>query len=148
MRVIAQNCFLGVLIITALQSGHSATPVVPAAESREPSHPRILVGFLNEPLLPPGPAGTTGWRYDGSGYRLSQSTFKLVQQVAESHSLRIVASWPAMLLAVDCVIYEIADDRPVSIVLAALANDSRIVFAQPVQEFYTPTDVNEAGRDQ
>ncbi|HEY1872787.1 MAG TPA: hypothetical protein VGG67_00135, partial [Steroidobacteraceae bacterium] len=30
--------------------------------------PRIVVAFTNEPLAAPGPAGTTGSRYGGTGY--------------------------------------------------------------------------------
>jgi hypothetical protein len=49
----------------------------------------------------------------------------------------MVASWPIKALAIDCAVYEIPDGRAVSDLLSALAKDSRIAFAQAVQQFHT-----------
>jgi hypothetical protein len=57
--------------------------------------------------------------------------------VAAAYSLRMVDSWPIKALAIDCVVYEIPDGRTVSDILLALAKDSRIAFAQALQEFHT-----------
>ena len=99
--------------------------------------PRIVVAFANEPHLTPGPAGTTGSHYGGDGYRVAQSAQQQARRVAAAYSLRQVASWPIKALSMHCVVYEIPDGRPVSEVLAALAKDTRVVLAQPLQEFHT-----------
>ena len=109
----------------------------PAAPPAQP--PRIVVAFANEPVTPPGPAGTTGSRYGGEGYRLGQSAQQQAHRVARAYALREVASWPIKALSMHCVVYEITDGRPVPDVLAALSKDRRVVLAQPLHEFHTLT---------
>lgn len=101
--------------------------------------PRIVVGFANEPRSAPGPAGSTGRRYTGDGYRISQSAAQLAARVASEYALREVASWPIRELAMHCVVYEITSGRPAADVLAALAHDPRVVLAQPLNQFHTLT---------
>jgi subtilisin family serine protease len=107
--------------------------------------PRIVVAFANEPHMTPGPAGTTGSHYGGDGYRVAQNAQQQARRVAAAYSLRQVASWPIRVLSMHCVVYEITDGRPVSEVLAALAKDTRVVLAQPLQEFHTVSDSPAAG---
>jgi len=107
--------------------------------------PRIVVAFANEPHTTPGPAGTTGSHYGGDGYRVGQSAQQQARRVAAAYSLRQVASWPIKALSVPCVVYEITDGRPVPEVLAALSKDTRVVLAQPLQEFHTLSDSPAAG---
>ncbi len=99
--------------------------------------PRIVVAFANEPHMTPGPAGTTGSHYGGDGYRVAQDAQQQARRVAAAYSLRQVASWPIKSLSMHCVVYEITDGRPVGEVLAALSKDTRVVLAQPLQEFHT-----------
>jgi subtilisin family serine protease len=101
--------------------------------------PRIVVAFTNEPLAAPGPAGTTGSRYVGTGYGVGQSAQRQARGVASAYSLREVTSWPIQLLSMHCVVFEIANGRPVADVVAALSKDSRVALAQPLQEFHTLT---------
>jgi len=107
--------------------------------------PRIVVAFANEPHMTPGPAGTTGSHYGGDGYRVAQNAQQQARRVAAAYSLRPVASWPIKALSMHCVVYEITDGRPVSEVLAALSKDTRVVLAQPLQEFHTLGDSPAAG---
>jgi subtilisin family serine protease len=108
-----------------------------AAASAPP--PRIVVAFANEPAAAPGPAGTTGSRYGGTGYGVGQSAQREARSVAAAYALREVTSWPIQLLSMHCVVFEIANGRPVADVVAALSKDSRVVLAQPLQEFHTLT---------
>jgi subtilisin family serine protease len=101
--------------------------------------PRIVVAFTNEPLAAPGPAGTTGSRYGGTGYGVGQSAHREARSVAAAYSLREVTSWPIQVLSMHCVVFEIANGRPVADVVAALSKDSRVALAQPLQEFHTLT---------
>ncbi|MGN6452408.1 MAG: S8 family serine peptidase [Steroidobacteraceae bacterium] len=107
--------------------------------------PKIVVAFANEPLTSPGPAGTTGSRYSGAGYSVGQSAPRQARAVASQYSLREVRSWPIRVLSMHCVVYEIANGRPVEEVLAALSKDSRVVLAQPLQDFHTLTGPSTSG---
>jgi subtilisin family serine protease len=106
--------------------------------------PRIVVAFANEPLATPGPAGTTGSRYGGTGYRVGQSAQRQAHSVATAYALREVVSWPIQALSMHCVVFEITNGRPVAAVVAALSKDSRVVLAQPLQEFHTLTATDTA----
>jgi subtilisin family serine protease len=103
------------------------------------SRPKIVVTFANEPLAAPGPAGTTGSHYDGTGYGVGQSAERSARSVAAAYELREVRSWPIQVLSMHCVVFEIVNGRPVAEVVAALSRDSRVALAQPLQEFHTLT---------
>jgi subtilisin family serine protease len=133
---------LGAVCLALL--GGTALAAPPAAPPPA-QPPRIVVAFANEPHMTPGPAGTTGSHYGGDGYRVAQSAQQQARRVAAAYSLRQVASWPIKALSMHCVVYEITDRRPVSEVLAALAKDTRVVLAQPLQEFHTLSDSPAAG---
>lgn len=107
--------------------------------------PRIVVAFANVPHSAPGPAGATGSRYEGQGYRVSQSAQQQARRVAAAYSLREIASWPIKALSMHCVVFEITNGRPVAEVLAALSRDARVMLAQPLQEFHTLTDAHVTG---
>jgi subtilisin family serine protease len=100
---------------------------------------RIVVAFANEPLAAPGPAGTTGSRYAGTGYGVGQSAQRQAHSVGATYGLREVTSWPIQVLSMHCVVFEVSNGRPVAEVLAQLSKDSRVVLAQPLQEFHTLT---------
>jgi len=72
----------------------AAGPAFASAPAADPSPPRIVVAFANEPLADPGPAGTTGSRYGGAGYRVGQSAQRqaLAQPLQEFHTLTAPAS--------------------------------------------------------
>jgi subtilisin family serine protease len=131
MRVVTRTAFW-LLLAAGL-----ALVATSAAASAPP--PRIVVAFANEPAAAPGPAGTTGSRYGGTGYGVGQSAQRQARSVAAVYALREVTSWPIQLLSMHCVVFEIANGRPVADVVAALAKDSRVVLAQPLQEFHTLT---------
>ena len=122
-------------------SALAAPPIAPPPAQP----PRIVVAFANEPHTTPAPAGTTGIHYGGDGYRVAQNAQQQARRVAAAYSLRQVASWPIKALSMHCVVYAITDGRPVSEVLAALSKDTRVVLAQPLQEFHTLSDAPAAG---
>jgi subtilisin family serine protease len=119
--------------------GVEPTAGAAAAAATSSALPRIVVAFANEPGSAPGPAGSTGLRYGGDGYRVSQSAAHRAARVASEYALREVASWPIRELAMHCVVYEIVSGRPAADVLASLARDPRVVLAQPLHEFHTLT---------
>ncbi len=101
--------------------------------------PRIVVAFANEQHAPPGPAGSSGSRYAGSGYAVGQSAQQQARRVASRYALHQVASWPIQALSMHCVVFEITDGRSVATVLEALSHDGSVVLAQPLQEFHSLT---------
>jgi subtilisin family serine protease len=103
----------------------------------EAQAPRIIVAFANHPHATPAPAGTTGSHYAGAGYSVAQEAQGEAHRVANAYALHALASWPIQVLALHCVVYEIADGRDVAQVLAALSKDAGVVLAQPLQEFHT-----------
>jgi len=123
----------------AILAAHAALAAPPASPAATPP-PRIVVAFANPVHPAPGPAGTTGSRYGGEGYSLGQSALRQAHRVASTYALHEVASWPIQVLSMHCVVFEISDGRSVAQVLSALSKDSRVVLAQPLQEFHTLTD--------
>jgi len=135
MRTLARLCALWLAALSA-QSAYATLPESAAATS-PPS--RIIVGFANAPRTLPGPAGATGSHYSGDGYRVSQNAYSQARSVAARYGLRELASWPIKALGMHCVVFEVANGRPVPDVLAALSKDARVMLAQPLQEFHTLT---------
>ena len=135
MRTLARLCALWLAALSA-QSAYATLPESTAATAA-PS--RIIVGFANAPRTLPGPAGATGSHYSGDGYRVSQNAHSQARSVAARYGLRELASWPIEVLGMHCVVYEVANGRPVPEVLAALSTDTRVMLAQPLQEFHTLT---------
>jgi len=135
MRTLARLCALWLAALSA-QSAYATLPESTAATAA-PS--RIIVGFANAPRTLPGPAGATGSHYSGDGYRVSQNAYSQARSVAARYGLRELASWPIKALGMHCVVFEVANGRPVPDVLAALSKDARVMLAQPLQEFHTLT---------
>lgn len=118
----------------------AAWPALAAqADAAAATLPKIVVAFANEPLAAPGPAGTTGSHYGGTGYGVGQSAERRAHSVAAAYRLREVRSWPIQVLSMHCVVFEIASGQPVAEVVAALSKDARVALAQPLQEFHTLT---------
>jgi subtilisin family serine protease len=132
-----------VLALAAAAAG--AAPVPPSAPAPAGGPPRIVVAFANQPQAAPGPAGTTGRRYAGDGYRVGQQARLEARRVAARYALRELASWPIRSLSMHCVVYEIADGRPAAEVLAALSHDPVVVLAEPLNEFHTLSASPESG---
>jgi subtilisin family serine protease len=140
MHTPACACLLALAAATAASA--SAPPSAPASAD---SPPRIVVAFANQPQAAPGPAGTTGRRYAGDGYRVAQGAQLEARRVAARYALRQVASWPIRALGMHCVVYEIAGGRGAPEVLAALAHDPRVALAEPLNEFHTLTAASDTG---
>jgi subtilisin family serine protease len=139
MRTPAFACLLALAVATAGQT--AVSPPAPAAAAPPP---RIVVAFANQPEAAPGPAGTTGRRYVGSGYGVAQDAQLKARRVAARYGLRQVASWPIRVLAMHCLVYEITGGRTAPEVLAALAHDPQVVLAEPLNEFHTLTAADAA----
>jgi subtilisin family serine protease len=139
MRHGAALALLGLLALApALRA---AAPPLPASVAG----PRIVVAFANPAHAAPAPAGTTGTRYGGNGYRVAQDAQREARRVAERYALHALSSWPIEALAMHCVVYEIRDGRNIEEVLALLKSDPGVLLAQPLQEFRTLSEPAPAG---
>jgi subtilisin family serine protease len=139
MRVLARAGALAALILSAW-IGAPATADTPGFDN---IHHFVVVTFANDPYRPAARAGTTGRRYAGGSYGVAQGAHGNARRIANTYSLKEVASWPIKALDVHCVVYQIPDSRTVAEVLAALAKDPQVTLAQPLQEFHTLTSAPE-----
>jgi subtilisin family serine protease len=60
---------------------------------------------------------------------------RLARALAREHKLRVIDNWPMPVIGVDCFVMELAADVPAERLLAALARDPRVAWAQPVNLF-------------
>jgi hypothetical protein len=118
-------------VVAALVLGAGRALGAPPPDPPSPL-PRIVVAFANPAYTPPSAPGTTGARYGGDGYRVSQGAQQQVRSVAAAYALREVLSWPIRTLSMHCVVFEITDGRSAAQVLSALAKDRRVQLAQPL----------------
>src|SRR5579862_8490219 len=122
-----RGAFLAVLGLLGLAPAlHASPPPLPASVQG----PRIVVAFANPSHVAPAPAGTTGTRYGGDGYRVAQDAQREARRVGERYALHALSSWPIQALAMHCVVYEIRDGRSAAEVLASLKSDPGVVLAQ------------------
>jgi subtilisin family serine protease len=129
-----------IAVLAALSVAAPRAPAAPAPLPLNAAGPRIVVAFANAPQGAPAPAGTTGTRYGGDGYRLAQGAQRQAQRVAATYALREITSWPIEALAMHCVVYEVPDGRDVAELIARLRKDARVLLAEPLQEFRTLTE--------
>jgi subtilisin family serine protease len=57
-------------------------------------------------------------------------------ELARAHGLRLVDDWPMPVIGIDCFVMEQDGNQPADRLADALARDSRVVWAQPVQLFH------------
>jgi len=138
MRVLARAGALAALVLSS-GTGTPATADT-AASTFDSGHHFVVVTFANDPYRPVARAGTTGRSYTGGSYGVAQTAQSNANRVANTYSLRQVASWPIKALGVHCVVYQIPDSRPVAEVVSVLAKDPGVSLAQPLQEFHTLTN--------
>ncbi|MBS0416535.1 MAG: S8 family serine peptidase [Proteobacteria bacterium] len=135
MRLLARASALAALVLSVWIGAPASADT--AATTFDDGHRFVVVTFANDPVRPTSRAGSTGRRYMSGTYRVAQGAHNNAQRVADTYSLKQVASWPIKQLGVHCVVYEIPDNRPVAEVLAALTKDPKITLAQPLQQFHT-----------
>jgi subtilisin family serine protease len=131
--------------IVLLAAGLAACSLMPrsgggaavAGAAADPS--RLILLTVNNPAEPLAVhAGSTLRGYDvAPRYAAGDSARATLDGVAADYHLQPLAQWPIQPLQVHCVVYRIADGEPRDAVLAHLAQDPRVVLAQPMQDFAT-----------
>ncbi|WP_426195407.1 S8 family peptidase [Massilia sp. DWR3-1-1] len=115
----------------------AAAHAVPAeqADPTDPADPaahQVLV-MLRLPPKHYRPDGAYGGGYmsdTGSAARR-----RLAGELAAAHGLRLRDSWPMPAIGVDCFVMEEPSGAPLGRVLAALARDARVAWAQPLAQY-------------
>jgi hypothetical protein len=108
-------------------------PQEPALQRDQAAASRQVLVMLR---MPP-PHFRAGLAYDGSYPADSaRPRRRAAQELAREHQLRIVDNWPMPVIGVDCFVMERADGVPDAPLLAALARDPRVAWAQPVNLFH------------
>jgi subtilisin family serine protease len=89
-------------------------------------------------LRMPPPHFRAGTAYDGNYPADSgrAARRRVAQALAREHRLRLVDEWPMPVIGVDCFVMERAADEPAAPLLARLARDPRVAWAQPVELFH------------
>jgi subtilisin family serine protease len=125
---------LGACAVLAIGPGAPAARAQAGATADEAAASRQLLVMLNLPL----PHFRAGAAYDGN-YPADSSRparRRAAEALAREHHLRIVDDWPMPVIGVDCFVMERPEGARLDTVLAALARDPRVAWAQPVNLFH------------
>lgn len=138
MRRLARAALAGLL--AALLAGCAVAPPISAGDAEADMLARsdrfVVVAVANPLQRVPGRAGTSLSSYGAMPrYTQGEQAARALQDVARRHGLREAAGWPIPMLGVQCVVFEIPPGATREAVLAALAQDSQVQLAQPLQEF-------------
>ena len=106
MRAFMRASALAALVLSAWIGAPASADPAPMFDN---GHHFVVVTFANDPFRPASRAGTTGRRYAGGTYGVAQGAHNNAQRIANTYSLKQVASWPIKQLGVHCVVYEIPD---------------------------------------
>ncbi|HET8695950.1 MAG TPA: hypothetical protein VFO94_00605, partial [Gammaproteobacteria bacterium] len=109
------------LLLSACAAQAPRQAAAPAAETRQ-----ILVTIRQPETFALGLTGTPSQRYLQRRYGPTPSVERILTQLAREHRLSRVDGWPIQSLKVYCEVLEVADDRPLGDVIAALAADPRV----------------------
>ena len=86
--------------------------------------------------------------YGGAGYRDAagqQARQRIAKALAREHGMQLMEDWPMPALNVDCYRMRLAAGQDPATVLAALARDRRVAWAQAIQEFSAQAGAGAAG---
>jgi subtilisin family serine protease len=90
----------------------------------------ILVTFVDRTITRRPIASLTGSYRPSNNYKSSTWSRNITAKLAREYQLRSVFEWPISELGVQCVVYEISDDKSVDEVLKTLAGDMQVESVQ------------------
>lgn len=103
-----------------------------AAPSRDPGEHQLLV-MLRLPATHFRPDASYGGRYiDDSGRGARR---RRAEELARQHGLTLVDDWPMPVLGLDCYVMRYPDHDNAERIIAKLARDPQVEWAQPVASF-------------
>jgi subtilisin family serine protease len=104
-------------------------------DPQDPSAPRQVMVMLS--MSPPHFRADASY---GAGYRRDagrEGRKRIAIELARTRGLSVVSGWPMPLLGVDCYVLEVPSSANVEAIVADLARDRRVEWAQPVNSFRT-----------
>jgi hypothetical protein len=132
-RLSALLASLALLLHVDARAAQQTEPVLdPVAQAAQAAQHQVLV-MLRLPARHFRPDGAYGGGYmtdTGSAARR-----RIASELAQAHGLTLRDSWPMPAIGVDCFIMEDASGAPLARVLAALARDARVAWAQPLGDY-------------
>ena len=111
-------------------AAQGATPASGASAHEGEAAARQILVMLRLPPAHFRPDSAYGAGYGGDASRVARR--RLAAELARSHGLKLVNAWPMPAIGVDCFVMEAAGGAPLERALAALAQDPRVLWAQPV----------------
>jgi len=99
----------------------------------------ILVTYIDRTLTRAPLATISGSYRRYKGYSSSTWSRNIASRLAEQYHLKIQTEWPISTLGVQCVVYEIPNDRSVDDVLESLTHNKLIESAQRMERFNVHT---------
>ncbi|MBU3078110.1 S8 family serine peptidase [Sphingomonas sp. XMGL2] len=127
----------GAALMLALALALVALPTPPAAAAAAETvatagDAQILVMLrIAPPRLRPG-AGYGGSYGDAAAVAARK---RLARGIARRNGLTLVDGWPMPMLGVDCFVMRVPRDKPVDAMIAAIARDANVAWAQPMQTY-------------
>jgi subtilisin family serine protease len=118
------------LTLGAMNPASAATATASAAVSAE----RQLLVMLRLPPRHFRPDGSYGGGYINDSGKAARR--RIAADIAQAHGLRLRESWPMPAIGIDCFLMEDTDGTPLEDVLAALARDGRVAWAQPLGDYH------------
>ncbi|RJG25724.1 S8 family peptidase [Massilia cavernae] len=121
----------------ALQQDAAMAEQAPAgtAAQVQPEASRQVLVMLRLPPQHFHPDAAYAGRYPNDGGRAARR--RAGQQLARAHGLELVDDWPMPVIGIDCYVMQHKGSDPLGPVLAALARDPRVVWAQPMNTYNT-----------
>ncbi|RFP10358.1 peptidase S8 and S53 subtilisin kexin sedolisin [Duganella sp. BJB488] len=112
-------------------AGDETLRPVPAA-SHDPAEHTLLV-MLRLPATHFRPDASYGGRYIDDSGRASRR--RRAEELARQHGLTLVDDWPMPVLGLDCYVMRYPDQESPERIIANLARDPQVEWAQPVASF-------------
>lgn len=128
-RLLAWATLIAALLGLAGTQAHAQDHADPLAQAAR----RQVLVMLRLPAQHFRPDASYGGGYLKDGG--SAARRRVANDIAAAHGLRLLDSWPMPAIGVDCFVMEEPDDAPIGRVVAALAHDARVAWAQPLADF-------------
>ena len=135
-RLLAAVAALAALVLSLAApaaAGAQEAPDTVAALAPDASARQVLV-MLRLPARHFRPDGAYGGNYMNDGGQAARR--RVAAAIAADHGLRLRESWPMPAIGVDCFLMEEPGTAPLAGLLAALATDARVVWAQALADYH------------
>jgi subtilisin family serine protease len=119
--------------LAPVSAGAREAPVAEASVAPDASARQVLV-MLRLPARHFRPDGSYGGNYMNDGGQAARR--RVAAAIAADHGLRLRESWPMPAIGVDCFLMEEPGSAPLAELLAALAHDHRVVWAQALADYH------------